>query len=99
MCSLLRVGALQGTQAQTFVIAPLGWRPDLRDRLIDEFRLPKDTQRIDAPTPYVSIIGRIDPIDRDATRFTGSSRSKYAPCLDGAKRLNQFHLSLIHRWT
>ena len=34
-----------GTQAQTFVIAPLGWRPDLRDRLIDEFKLPKNTQR------------------------------------------------------
>ena len=58
-----------GTQAQTFVIAPLGWRPDLRDRLIDEFRLPKDTQRIDAPTPYVWIIGRIKtdgPADYDA---------------------------------
>lgn len=48
-----------GTQAQTIVIAPLGWRPDLRDRLIDEFKLPKETQRIDAPTPYVWIIGRI----------------------------------------
>jgi hypothetical protein len=24
----------------------------------EEFRLPKDTQRIDAPTPYVWIIGR-----------------------------------------
>jgi hypothetical protein len=58
-----------GTQAQTFVVAPLGWRPDLRDRLIDEFRLPKDTQRIDAPTPYVWIIGRIKtdgPADYDA---------------------------------
>jgi hypothetical protein len=58
-----------GTQAQTFVIAPLGWRPDLRDRLIDEFRLPKDTQRIDALTPYVWIIGRIKtdgPADYDA---------------------------------
>ena len=58
-----------GTQAQTFVIAPLGWRPDLRDRLINEFRLPKDTQRIDAPTPYVWIIGRIKtdgPADYDA---------------------------------
>ena len=58
-----------GTQAQTFVIAPLGWRPDLGDRLIDEFRLPKDTQRIDAPTPYVWIIGRIKtdgPADYDA---------------------------------
>jgi hypothetical protein len=48
-----------GTQAQTVVIAPLGWRPNLRDKLIDEFKLPKDTQLIDAPTPYVWIIGRI----------------------------------------
>jgi hypothetical protein len=48
-----------GTQAQTFVIAPLGWRPDLRDRLIDEFKLPKETERIEATTPYVWIIGRI----------------------------------------
>src|SRR5262249_7678522 len=58
-----------GTQAQTLVIAALGWRPDLRDRLIDEFRLPKDARRIDAPTPYVWIIGRIKtdgPPDCDA---------------------------------
>jgi hypothetical protein len=48
-----------GTHAQTLLIAPLGWRRDLRDRLVDEFALPKDTQRIDAPTPYVWIIGRI----------------------------------------
>lgn len=47
-----------GTQAGHFLIAPPGWRPDLRDRFIEEFRLPKDTQRIDAPTPYVWIIGR-----------------------------------------
>ena len=47
-----------GTQASNFLVAPLGWRPDLRDRFIEEFRLPKDTQRIDAPTPYVWIIGR-----------------------------------------
>jgi hypothetical protein len=37
---------------------PQGWRPDLRDRLIEKFKLPKETQRIDAPTPYVWIIGR-----------------------------------------
>jgi hypothetical protein len=58
-----------GTQAQTFVVAALGWRPDLRDRLIDEFKLPKDAQRIDAPTPYVWIIGRTKtdgPQDYDA---------------------------------
>ena len=47
-----------GTEAGYFVVAPPGWRPDLRDRLIEEFKLPKDTQRIDAPTPYVWIIGR-----------------------------------------
>ena len=48
-----------GTQAQTLVIAPSGWRPDLRDKLVEEFKLPKDTQRIEAPTPYVWIIGRV----------------------------------------
>jgi hypothetical protein len=47
-----------GTQAGNFIVVPQGWRPDLRDRLIEEFKLPKETQRIDAPTPYVWIIGR-----------------------------------------
>ena len=47
-----------GTKAQTFLVTPPGWRPDLRDRLIDEFKLPKDTQRIEAPTPYAWLIGR-----------------------------------------
>jgi hypothetical protein len=58
-----------GTQAGNFLIAPPGWRPDLRDRFIEEFKLPKETQRIDAPTPYVWIIGRIKtdgPPDYDA---------------------------------
>src|SRR5690606_16846286 len=45
--------------AGTFVIAPNGWRPDLRERLAEEYHLPSDAQRIDAPTPYVWIIGRI----------------------------------------
>jgi hypothetical protein len=40
-----------GTQAGDFIIIPLGWRPDLRDRLIEKFNLSKETQRIDAPTP------------------------------------------------
>jgi hypothetical protein len=47
-----------GTQAQNFLIVPPGWRPDLRDRVIEDFKLPKDIQRIDAPTPYVVVIGR-----------------------------------------
>jgi hypothetical protein len=58
-----------GTQAQTFLIAPQGWRPDLRDTFIDEYKLPKDTRRIDAPTPFVVIIGRTKtdgPPDYDA---------------------------------
>jgi len=58
-----------GTQAGTFLVTPPGWRPDLRDRFIDEFKLPKDTQRIEAPTPYVWVIGRTKtdgPHDYDA---------------------------------
>jgi hypothetical protein len=58
-----------GTQAGNFLIASAGWRPDLRDRFIEEFKLPKETQRIDAPTPYVWIIGRTKtdgPPDYDA---------------------------------
>ncbi|MBF9234164.1 DUF1254 domain-containing protein [Microvirga alba] len=58
-----------GTQAGNFLVTPPGWRPDLRERFADEFKLPKDTQRIDAPTPYVWIIGRTKtdgPPDYDA---------------------------------
>jgi hypothetical protein len=58
-----------GTQAQHFLLAPAGWRPDLRDRFIEEFRLPRDTQRLDAPTSHVWIIGRTKtdgPQDYDA---------------------------------
>jgi hypothetical protein len=58
-----------GTNAVNFIIVPPGWRPDLKDRLIEEFKLPKDTQRIDAPTPYVWVIGRTKtdgPKDYDA---------------------------------
>ena len=58
-----------GTEAGNFVVVPPGWRPDLRDRLIEDFKLPKDAQRIDAPTPYVWIIGRTKtdgPQDYDA---------------------------------
>src|SRR6476619_2499142 len=57
-----------GTQAGDFLVAPVGWRPDMRDRF-DEFKLPADTQRIEAPTPIVWIIGRTKtdgPSDYDA---------------------------------
>ncbi|MBB3391773.1 hypothetical protein FHT82_004551 [Rhizobium sp. BK275] len=57
-----------GTSAGNFLIASPGWRPDLRDRF-DEFKLPDGTERIDAPTPYVWIIGRTKtdgPDDYDA---------------------------------
>jgi hypothetical protein len=47
-----------GTQAGDYLIAPPGWRPDLREKFADELKLPTTTQRIDAPTPYVLIIGR-----------------------------------------
>ncbi|HEX5998661.1 MAG TPA: DUF1254 domain-containing protein [Hyphomicrobiaceae bacterium] len=58
-----------GTHAQHFLVAPAGWRPDLRERFVEEFRLPKDTLRIDAPTSDVWIIGRTKtdgPQDYDA---------------------------------
>jgi hypothetical protein len=58
-----------GTQASTFLLTPPGWRPDLRDKFAEELKLPKDTLRIDAPTPYVWIIGRTKtdgPPDYDA---------------------------------
>ncbi len=60
-----------GTQAGNFLVTPPGWRPDLRERFIDEFKLPKDTRRIDAPTPIVWIIGRTKtdgPPDYEAVR-------------------------------
>ncbi|MEZ2131279.1 MULTISPECIES: DUF1254 domain-containing protein [unclassified Sinorhizobium] len=46
-----------GTAAGHFLIASPSWRPDLREKF-DEFKLPEGTQRIDAPTPYVWVIGR-----------------------------------------
>lgn len=46
-----------GTEAGTFLIAPPGWRPELREKF-DEFKLPEGTQRIDSPTPYAWVIGR-----------------------------------------
>lgn len=58
-----------GTQAGHFLIAPPGWRPELHDKLAEEFNLPQGTQRIDAPTPYVWVIGRTKtdgPPDYDA---------------------------------
>ena len=60
-----------GTKAGTFLVAPANWRLDLRDKFAEEFKLPKDTQRIDAPTPYVWLIGRTKtdgPPDYDAVR-------------------------------
>jgi len=58
-----------GTEAQHFLVAPADWRPDLIDRFIDEFRLPRETQRINAPTSHVWVIGRTKtdgPHDYDA---------------------------------
>jgi hypothetical protein len=58
-----------GTRAGTFLVTPPGWRPDLHDRFIDEFKLPKDTQRIESPTAHVWVIGRTKtdgPPDYDA---------------------------------
>ena len=58
-----------GTQAANFLVTPPGWDPSLRQKMIEKFRLPADTQHINAPTPYVWIIGRTKtdgPADYDA---------------------------------
>jgi hypothetical protein len=58
-----------GTAAGNFLVTPPGWRPDLREKFTEELKLPEGTQRIDAPTPYVWIIGRTKtdgPADYDA---------------------------------
>lgn len=59
-----------GTQPQEFLLVPTTWRPELRgERLLTELKLPANTQIIEAPTPYVWIIGRTKtdgPPDYDA---------------------------------
>jgi hypothetical protein len=47
-----------GTQAANFLVAPRGWRARHGDTAIDEHKLPPNTQLIEAPTPYVWVIGR-----------------------------------------
>lgn len=47
-----------GNKAATFLVAPVDWRPDLRQRFVKEFKLPDDTRLIESPTPYVWVIGR-----------------------------------------
>ena len=57
-----------GTQAQTLVVIPPDWRP-MRHKLVAKYKLPKDAQLIDAPTPYVWMLVRIGadgPTDYDA---------------------------------
>ncbi|MGB6327253.1 MAG: DUF1254 domain-containing protein, partial [Methylocella sp.] len=44
-----------GTEAADFLVTPPGWRPDVREKFVEKFKLPKETQRIEAPTPFVWI--------------------------------------------
>ena len=58
-----------GTKPANFLVTPPHWRPDLSANFVDELKLPEGTQRIEAPTPYVWIIGRTKtdgPSDYDA---------------------------------
>ena len=59
-----------GTGPGNFLVAQPGWHPELRENFA-EFNLPEGTQRIDAPTPYVWVIGRTKtdgPSDYEAVR-------------------------------
>ncbi|WEK48615.1 MAG: DUF1254 domain-containing protein [Candidatus Kaistia colombiensis] len=58
-----------GTAAANYLITPPGWRPDLKEGWREQFNLPEGMSRIEAPTPYVWIIGRTKtdgPADYDA---------------------------------
>ena len=46
-----------GTGPQTYLIASPNWKPEQRDNL-ESIGLPAGTQRIDAPTPNVWVVGR-----------------------------------------
>ncbi len=90
-----------GTAAGNFVVVPPGWRPDLRDRLIEEFKLPKGTQRIDAPTPYVWIIGRTKtdgPSDYAAVNKIQSG-FKITPLSQGARHPSRLRSKSTRRLT
>jgi hypothetical protein len=85
-----------GTQAANFIVVPPGWRPDLKDRLIEEFRLPKETMRIDAPTPYVWVIGRTKtdgPKDYDAVHKIQAG-FKVAPLSQFGKTPEPVHVKI-----
>jgi hypothetical protein len=74
-----------GTQAGHFLVVPPGWRLDLRDKFVEKFKLPKETQRVEAPTPYVWIIGR--------TKTDGS------PDYDAVHKIQAgFKITPLSRW-
>jgi len=76
-----------GTKAGHFIIVPPGWHPGTQGTLNESFNLPTDTQRIDAPTPYVWIIGRIKtdgPQDYEAVHVLQSGL-RIAPASDWGK--------------
>ena len=79
-----------GTQAGNFLVAPVGWRPDLRERLVEEFRLPKDIERI---TPRRRTCGSsVGPRPMDHPTMLPSTKSrptsKSRHCLSGVGHPN-----------
>ena len=55
--SLPPAGGQRAPRRHTFLLVPPAWRPDLRERS-SRIQAPAGMQLIDAPTPYVWIIGR-----------------------------------------
>ena len=48
-----------GTKAAEYLVVPQRWKPEVRrEKLIADYKLPAETQIINAPTSYVWIIGR-----------------------------------------
>jgi hypothetical protein len=59
-----------GTKAADYLVVPQRWKPEVaREKLIADYKLPAETQIVNAPTSYVWIIGRTKtdgPKDYDA---------------------------------
>jgi hypothetical protein len=90
-----------GTQAANFLVIPAGGRGDGRDRLIEEDKLPANTQLIEAPTPYVWVIGRTrtdGPSDYEAVNKIQASL-KITPLSEWASRLGPWRPGSIRLWT
>ena len=56
-----------GTQAGNFLVTPPGWRPDLRDKFVEEFKLPEGPSGSTPPRPMCGSLAAPRPMARQTT--------------------------------